>query len=110
MLLLMYLGKPRRLIDPASTSGVLSHPSIHPCHPLQMLRPKPPQLPAFPRGPAWSPGCDHIWRMRQHPRTGPRDWWWTEQLLWGMGQPGTGATMWELKLMKLVDRIQMLCP
>lgn len=35
---------------------------------------------------------------------------WTEQLLWGMGQPGTGTAVWELKLKELVSRVQMLHP
>lgn len=34
---------------------------------------------------------------------------WTEQLLWGTGQP-TGTAVWELKLKRLANRVQMLHP
>lgn len=35
---------------------------------------------------------------------------WMEQLLRGVGPPGTGTAVWELKLKELVNRVQMLHP
>lgn len=42
-------GGPRRPMDPASATGALSCSSVQPSHSLQMLRPRPIQLPFFPK-------------------------------------------------------------
>lgn len=84
-------------------------PSIPPSHLLQRLRPRPPQVPCFPRRPCVGPRSWPLLEDQAASWDRPEAGRWAEWLLQGAGQP-RGAAEWELQLKGLVGQGQMLHP